>query len=128
MPHWTFTVRQKQIRDLRGGIDAQTSAAAERAITAALATGAPEEEPSIDSFQILNSESTLYQFRIRPDQPEKAKATKHKPTAPKAQALYFLYTAWDAMSTQDHLRFLTEKLTPSERRALQVGMDDEENE
>ena len=41
--------------------------------------------------------------------------------------LELLHWAWRKVSDDDRLRFLTEMLTPTERRALSLGLDDEED-
>ena len=50
-----------------------------------------------------------------------------RPKPPTPSPLTVLHWAWREVSPEDRLQFLTEMLTPSERRALQYGFADEES-
>lgn len=49
-------------------------------------------------------------------------ALRHTPPAP----LTIMHWAWRQLSFQERLEFLTEMLTPNERRALQFGYEEDE--
>ena len=45
---------------------------------------------------------------------------------PETTPLAIVHWAWRQLTSQERLEFLTEMLTPNERRALMLGLDDTE--
>ena len=53
----------------------------------------------------------------------KAAGIVHDPTP-----LDYLHRYWRQVSPEDRLRFLVEMLTPNERRALQLGLEEDKDD
>lgn len=131
MPHYTVTGRYQQVHQFRWTGTAASPLKAEQQVKSLLMGSSEGEDLSTAGLQLYGTYCALQQVKVR-----EAAATRDTQPAPARSRgltetdlhpLYLLHTAWRALSTQERRDFLTEMLTPTERRFLALGFEEEES-
>lgn len=130
MPEYEITAQEHSANQVHWRGTAANEQAAMRQLEKLLAQAHGGEDMSGSGLHIFPLRGQLERIKTReiaykPDPPPAPRRRPGPLSSTDLHPLYLLHTAWRALSQEERREFLTEMLTPNDRRFVALGLDEE---